>query len=570
MLSKTSNYIQTWVRPEWWGGGPGLPDSTAALQAAIDNAAASAITDAKTVLLLPGIYYVSNLTLKNNVTLQGFPGSEIQALNSGDSHYLIASSTYTANSAFANAPANIFGCRINAAGYKENSVILRAYSSIFENNTIFGATINDLLITANSKDGTLPAGTMVENRFFNNRFGASGYTPAYSVRVSDTSLNKATDNWFTDNIFRGAATTANFYCMTGAGMQMKGNHFYGGSVSAIFESIGVGSNITDNYFEGKVKINSGGGGVAAKIGPGNYFADDVEAYFLILASNHTVSAGNTYGPQAFMQHGYIGATRIFISKGDTFHTVSNPFQFLTVGSVGQYLVQNAYYVPANRIINAVIDGNTQSTFDVLSSAFTTAGLTPTVGLYGNKGVPKASVSSAPAYLGEMALIAPNIYIAKGVAAASDWEKVAKEKIYTMNTQVVCPADTAENEVVSLTVPGGVLGPNGYLSIKAQLGVNNNANAKTYRIKINGTTINSGNAASGLTYRISAEMFNRNNVSAQIMQAAGQVGYGIFGTAAQTFAINTSVDMIISMTLQKASAGDTLTVEAFSVEVHHAD
>lgn len=119
---------------------------------------------------------------------------------------------------------------------------------------------------------------------------------------------------------------------------------------------------------------------------------------------------------------------------------------------------------------------------------------------------------------------------------------------------------------SLTVPGRSLGPNGSLRIGSHFSYSNNANNKTFRHRLGGTSFQSGNATTNVGLGVLTHIFNKNSASVQhsvngnngaYSVSAGQV---VFGT------VNTDADQSVSIGLQLAVATDFLTCEGFAIEV----
>lgn len=126
--------------------------------------------------------------------------------------------------------------------------------------------------------------------------------------------------------------------------------------------------------------------------------------------------------------------------------------------------------------------------------------------------------------------------------------------------------TAETALASITVPGGIMGPNGSLRVTARYSVTGSANTKSFRTRLGGTAfISPGVAsASSIEYKTVCNIFNRGNQSAQIGDgdssgiSAGNVSY--------TGAINTALDQVLTITGQLATASETITLESYTVEV----
>jgi hypothetical protein len=133
------------------------------------------------------------------------------------------------------------------------------------------------------------------------------------------------------------------------------------------------------------------------------------------------------------------------------------------------------------------------------------------------------------------------------------------------------ADTNENALATITVPAGAMGVNGRLRITALWTVNNNANAKTARIRFSGasgTEYTSLNLASQASFSQQTYIANRGAANSQVGPANNQTfgGWAATGTAVTTSAVDTTAATTVVISGQKATAGDTMTLESYLVEL----
>lgn len=130
--------------------------------------------------------------------------------------------------------------------------------------------------------------------------------------------------------------------------------------------------------------------------------------------------------------------------------------------------------------------------------------------------------------------------------------------------LVAPADTSDNNLATVVIPANSMGPAGALRVWAHWTCTNNANAKTVRVKFGGSVLQNQGIASTPGVMLPVTILNRNATNSQI-GVTWQLG--LFGGAAtQTAAIDTTVDQSLLLNVQKATAGDTVTLEAYSVEL----
>jgi hypothetical protein len=133
--------------------------------------------------------------------------------------------------------------------------------------------------------------------------------------------------------------------------------------------------------------------------------------------------------------------------------------------------------------------------------------------------------------------------------------------------------TAEEVLASVLVPGGLMGVNGALRLTTLWSITSSANNKTLRARIGSTALGGSawiaNVATtvGSLNLIPQVLRNRNAVNSQVTYPAANAGATVStGTAISTFSEDTSVDTIVSITGQKANAGETITLEAFTLEL----
>lgn len=138
------------------------------------------------------------------------------------------------------------------------------------------------------------------------------------------------------------------------------------------------------------------------------------------------------------------------------------------------------------------------------------------------------------------------------------------------TAVATPADTSENILATITVPAGAMGLNGIIRILAVWTCTNNANVKTVRARfsgIGGTIFATGSMASAVSLRQFTQFANRGVSNSQVGgSSAHNVQFTNTTNAAITAAVDTSAATTIVLTAEKATAGDTLTLESYSVEL----
>jgi hypothetical protein len=130
--------------------------------------------------------------------------------------------------------------------------------------------------------------------------------------------------------------------------------------------------------------------------------------------------------------------------------------------------------------------------------------------------------------------------------------------------------TAEVALATISIPAGAMGANGSIEVDTVFSYTNNANLKTLRVRfggVSGTEYLVNNVTTTVSARDSRLIANRNSASSQVGGYSVGIlsgGWGGNGNAAITSAVNTAnaVDLVISG--QLASAGDTVTLEGYTV------
>lgn len=156
-----------------------------------------------------------------------------------------------------------------------------------------------------------------------------------------------------------------------------------------------------------------------------------------------------------------------------------------------------------------------------------------------------------------------------VSDGTYWKKVHPVKLYTTgSTTTAVTNTTAETQVASFTLPGGVMGLNGILRLCPMFSQTNSANTKTLRIKLGAATVITqafGGAGSASAYGI-LTVRNLNSQSSQKSTQGGSLGVGTTSSAIGTSAADTSADITVSLTVQMGALAETVTLEHLFVEV----
>lgn len=152
---------------------------------------------------------------------------------------------------------------------------------------------------------------------------------------------------------------------------------------------------------------------------------------------------------------------------------------------------------------------------------------------------------------------------------SMWVPVTGSVVLAQSAVAVsCPVDATEDILATINVPAGLLGPNGLLRVSYLASFTNNANVKTWRVRlggIGGTGLKTIALANNTTYQDSLWLANRGAANSQVSGISTGSTFSIGSNGVITAAIDTSLATTLVITGQKATAGDTLTLESYLVE-----
>jgi hypothetical protein len=127
--------------------------------------------------------------------------------------------------------------------------------------------------------------------------------------------------------------------------------------------------------------------------------------------------------------------------------------------------------------------------------------------------------------------------------------------------------TTETTLATITIPGGSMGPNGSLRISPLWSYTNSANTKTLRIKFAGNTCYSSTPTTSAGLQAYFTIRNNNSASAQSAIGTGtSSGSGGSSTAVVSLTVDTSLDQVVVITGQLASAAENISLLGYSVEV----
>jgi hypothetical protein len=143
-----------------------------------------------------------------------------------------------------------------------------------------------------------------------------------------------------------------------------------------------------------------------------------------------------------------------------------------------------------------------------------------------------------------------------------WQKVAASAAALSHT-----GNTSETTLATVSIPAGMIGPNGFLKVTTLWTYTNSANNKTPRIKYGGTTFKDPTLTTTSSWENITMIGNRNNAAVQVARGSTQNQVLIPLIASNTAgAVNSAAAQDVVLTAQLASAGETLTLEYYIIEV----
>lgn len=153
-------------------------------------------------------------------------------------------------------------------------------------------------------------------------------------------------------------------------------------------------------------------------------------------------------------------------------------------------------------------------------------------------------------------------------AAGKELRLASYLLDRSGTAVAGPADTNENIVATIPIPK--IGQNGLITLTFQMNCTNNANAKTVRTRLNGVsgTIHGEVAMASQTGgQFTLTIRNRNAVNSQAGFLHGATNTGVIKVWGYTTgSVDTDAAPDLVITFLKATGGDTMTLEGYTVEI----
>lgn len=137
------------------------------------------------------------------------------------------------------------------------------------------------------------------------------------------------------------------------------------------------------------------------------------------------------------------------------------------------------------------------------------------------------------------------------------------------------ADVGGSQIVqTVTVPGGIVGANGWVEVRSIWTMGGTANAKGLNIRTggaSGTRITSYSATNHIVLYLVGTIHNRGNVQSQISTSPQQFYYGaVTSDGPQVHTVNTNSDWDIYFTVTKTTTTDPVTLESYTVIANYRE
>lgn len=250
-----------------------------------------------------------------------------------------------------------------------------------------------------------------------------------------------------------------------------------------------------------------------------------------------------------------------------------PYALMSSGVLGPFGEDRTLYVSAAQAITYSTDGPVGE--DGLTAAQQAAGATGVAGVTADGGVipsvytwalrPDASANTG-------AVIAVSDFAdALFVSNGTRWLPVGGAVVVAQSGVAGAPITGTTSLVAQdlVTIPGGLIGPNGQVVVEALWSMTANVNSKTFRLQSSGGGIvffNGTSTSANTAISCRAMFSNRGSESSQVAQTNTFTGLGTSSTPLISGTVNTANDVLIQAAAQLGVGTDTVTLERWTVVV----
>lgn len=475
-----------------------------------------------TIFIPAGTCLLKGIILPNGrVTIHcaGKYATTLKLPNSANT-YMFTDISYTTNQTSANTPRTFQNCGFDG-NVSHQSVVspLIIYQSEmnFSYNRIFNVSDVGMLDTALGANGSTCVGAVGNPRIylnaFNNIAGAAlAFVDGGCISIADAIIQ---GNTFSANAASCDPGGLNYqiYVSRAAGFKIQNNSLFNSTGCGNIHAISLAStNISGNTFDSSLDTCNG--------------ATPLRDVYL-----------DTGGPNAW---GGLAAT------GNVYKTIASS---LPGACTSWHEVE---------VASSGGGGTFSSSLLVGGSSFFSTNLAGTVSIAytGTHVTDIPLIALGNAYMGNMlAPIDPNI------RGDGPWT-VAQNA-----AGIATPADTTEDTLATVSVPGLALGTNGCVNVTTVWSFTGSTNAKTMRVRIGGISgtaylSNGTSTAANTSASFASNICNRGATNSQVGAASGGTT-GFSNNAVTTSAVNTANAFTVVITGQKASAGELLQLERYT-------
>lgn len=141
---------------------------------------------------------------------------------------------------------------------------------------------------------------------------------------------------------------------------------------------------------------------------------------------------------------------------------------------------------------------------------------------------------------------------------------------TSGAAVPVTGTTSETTLGSVVIPAGAMGANGIIRVTALFSYTSSGNNKTLRVRLGGlagTAFHQAISTTSSFHQTMVMIRNRNSVSSQVSAPLiSAIAFNTGSAAVGTGSVNTANEQTLVITGQLANNSETITLEAFSVEI----
>lgn len=132
--------------------------------------------------------------------------------------------------------------------------------------------------------------------------------------------------------------------------------------------------------------------------------------------------------------------------------------------------------------------------------------------------------------------------------------------------VALTGSTSETTLATIPIPAGALRQHGRIRLWAATSTTNNANAKTLKVKLNGNVVGGSLAlASTASQSLEVDVVNGRVPNSNYGNVSASIGATVSNQGA-ALTVDTTQAMTVTITGQLGTGTDTLTLQAYSLEI----